>query len=242
MGVAAAAGLGGVGLLGTILAANSEADAIEKMTAQQRIIFEESRKDVFEAAAPTENEIQLLMQNTKRLTQVFENNKALVASLDPALAALGAETKALLEGKEAAVLAPFREIQDRDRERLRAKLHDQLGPGFEESTIGRRILSDFEASSSLAAGQLQHQTVRDLTQLTIGARPNLTADILAGTELLRTAGAPASRLTAGLAQLGSGAKFAPGSGDVARARSFGDLFGDLTEAGAVIGTVAALRK
>lgn len=102
-------------------------------------------------ANPNQTELQLLEQqliSIQRDIKVSETQDKNVMAYNEGLSQV-------LAGKEAPVLSPMRNEQNRQREAMVAQLRMQLGPGAETSSAGMEALNRFDQNQQLSNAQAQ---------------------------------------------------------------------------------------
>jgi len=152
------AGGAAASLAGGILGAGAAGDASQAQLEEQRRMREEAKA----AAKPTAAELKALNDQNAANTRDLERREKLLASSDPALIEAGRQALGLLQGKEVKSLDPIRKRREQDREKLKQRLRDQLGPGFETSTAGAQALNQFDQATDENLFQAQSQQLGQL--------------------------------------------------------------------------------
>ena len=147
----------------------------EEMLAQQRA----DRAQALEFAAPSPEELAALSNAINVTERDIARKERVLSSFDAATIAAGEQAAQLIQGQEAATLAPLRRDIEERRQRLRETLRQQLGPDFENSSAGIRALNDFEAEASGTLATAQQQAISNLQGLTVagGQLSQLTPNI-----------------------------------------------------------------
>ena len=117
------------------------------------------RAEAIEAARPTAKELKALDDQHAFNIRDIERREKLLASIDPALIEAGNQALGLLQGKEVKGLDPVRKRREQQREQLKQRLRDELGPGFETSTAGAQALAQFDQATEESMFQIRDATL-----------------------------------------------------------------------------------
>jgi hypothetical protein len=215
-------------LMGRRAGAQAAEDAANAQLGQQR--GDRAAAMQFAEASPAE------LANLQRAIAFSEGDIArktkLLESVDPALIEAGRQAKALMEGKEANVLAPLRQNMMRQETKLREKLASQLGAGYENTTAGIQALEAFNQQANSTLANAQQQSLGQLLGVAQNSRQmagNLNNEISLG-QLL---GGIQNRKIGAL----SGTPVDPGlafAGDMAKSGVFRQQIGDLAQIGGMV--------
>lgn len=113
-------------------------------------------------AKASDYELQRMADAYKTNSQDLARKQQLIDSADPALIEAGKQALSLLQGKEAATLNPIKQARSTQREALKQKLFDQLGPGYETSSAGIQALSAFDAQTDTLMTNAQQSSLSQL--------------------------------------------------------------------------------
>lgn len=196
------AGIGGaIGFIGGIFSGSGQEDAEERAIAMQREALAEQKAMVEQqlqeqrqiraeaqryAQASPEEIAQMRMMTTQARSTLDQQmsqikiDQEMLASVDPSIRAAGEETLKLLKGEESRILAPLQRQRDTQREQLKARLREQLGPGFETTSAGMRALSGFDTQTADLVQTTQQNTISSLMGLTVqglASRPDISGRI-----------------------------------------------------------------
>jgi len=112
-----------------------------------------------------------------------ELDNELLDSTDPALIAAGRNALDLLNGKEAPTLGPLKNQLAQQEAKLRAKLTQQFGPGYETTTGGQQALQQFQQQANMTLANAQQQSLGQLlgvVQNTAGQNANIGTQMSLG--------------------------------------------------------------
>lgn len=154
--------LGIAGAAGNVAGGAIQAGAASGAAASAAAAQEKTRAEATAAAQPSAQELSLLDKQLQTTEAGLKRQQQLLSAVDPALMAAGKQALDLLGGKEAGILAPMKAEQDRQRQRLEARLRDQLGPGYATSSAGIEALSRFDAQSQAQLTQAQQSAIGQL--------------------------------------------------------------------------------
>lgn len=237
IGTATAIGIAGaaattVGVIGGAVAAGDEAEA--RASSQNQL-----RRQLLKTAQPTAQELSAIRSETEIADRQIKRQERLLESVDPALKEAGQQALALLQGKEAAALAPLRRRRREQRTRLENQLRQQLGAGFETSSVAQEALTRFDVESQETEQAAQTETAAKLLgiqQQGLAARQGAEATISGAR------GVAAERQGI-LAQRRVSAVTAAGrriSGEEAGAQGRAATFGAVQGVGQAVGSVGGL--
>lgn len=184
----AAIGAGVLGSSGANMdAANANQDiAMAQMQMAQQVLAQQQadRNTALGIAKPSPTELAMIQQQqimgynslSGQLT-ALKGQEQLLNSVDPALRSAGEQAYQLLQGKQAAAVAPLQEQLGRQRTALESQLRSQLGSGYETSSAGMAALSRFDNDAAMTTSQVQQQTLQNFLGLSASVRPNLQQGI-----------------------------------------------------------------
>lgn len=157
--------------------AKQNADANQKIAEEQLGAAKETRNMALGYAQPTWGELQNLQNELNNQFRVqtlqdaaLQRDKELLAARDPAFIQAGHQALQLMQGQDAAVLAPFKTQRALQRSQLVNSLQKQLGSGYANSSAGVEALTRFDQETSMMTSQLQQQTLSQL--MGFSANPN----------------------------------------------------------------------
>lgn len=163
--------VGAVGAIGNVVGGIMGADANAKIADAKAKQAAADRTQAMQLAAPTAQEIQGIadrIQSQQRYQAVqeagLERDQKILSTLDPALITAGKQANNLMNGQQAAILAPMKQQQDFQRNQLKQKLAAQLGPGFETSSAGQAALQSFDMQASMQTQQAQMSALNQVSQ------------------------------------------------------------------------------
>jgi hypothetical protein len=113
-------------------------------------------------AKATPQELKLIESNTRDAEIALNRERKVLEAIDPALIDAGQQAYKMLQGKEAAILAPLNRARARQRTVLEENLRRQLGPGFETSSSGIEALTKFDTQSQDIYTQAQQGAIMQL--------------------------------------------------------------------------------
>jgi hypothetical protein len=203
-------------------AAGAQQDIAEAQLRQQ----ESDRAAASRAAEPSAMELQQLEQAINVNSQEITRKQRLLDSSDPALIEAGTQALNLLRGEEAKTLAPLKNKQAKDRERLREKLRAQLGPGFENTSQGIQALAAFDEASQSALITAQQQSLGQLLGVAqnVQGLASLQSNISNSSQISSQRGAINTRQVnalLGTPITGAGAQFVGGLGNAQNMANLG---------------------
>lgn len=164
------AGVGaGIGLLGGLLGASaqdSSSDAYQQMAQAQLEAQQQNRNLAMGFAAPTMDELQNQEQMYSNMQRLYsyqlashQRDSQILESQYPGIVAAAKNMYNLQTGKEAPILAPLRQQQQYDRQKLQNQLQTQLGSGWETSSAGIEAMTRFDQNSQMSLQQAQLQAM-----------------------------------------------------------------------------------
>jgi hypothetical protein len=103
--------------------------------------------------------MQQLQQAVTLNTQDVARKQKILDSADPALIEAGKQALDMLQGKQAASLAPLQNQRAQQRAALEQNLQKQLGSDYATSTAGIQALNNFDQQTSNLSTQLQQSTL-----------------------------------------------------------------------------------
>jgi len=240
LGVGAAAVAGGTA--GKVVSGMKAASAQERAAQMQLAERRKERELALQLAEPTTTELLSMDKAIQFAEAANARNARVLDSVDPALIEAGEQALELMQGKEATVLEPIRGERQRQRQELRARLADQLGPGFETSSAGIRALNEFDNQTSMVLNNAQMNMLGSLLHTSAQTRQVVSpfqgastfatlADVAGGVSRRRVAAATGTPV----APYAGGSELAKAS----RYQAIGGAFGGLTQLGGLIGGAAA---
>lgn len=114
------------------------------------------REAIQEAKSP--QELRALTQSLRKQQQAVSKQAELFNSIDPAIMEASQQALSALRGESTAANSALRKRRGQDREKLLARLREQLGPGAETSTAGMQALNQFDSESDM----LEQQSIEGL--------------------------------------------------------------------------------
>ena len=200
-------GLGAKVIGGAIAGKSAKKGAKEKQATVnqsadlQRGIFQENRKQMFDATDKLEQDAMALAEADPRELADLEQSYAqtekqlareerFLAAIDPSLMEASQQTLKLLRGEEADVNKPMNALRNKQRNQLVASLRSQYGPGAELSSVGRQSLQDFDMQTSGMAAQNQQTSLAQMFGIA-------TQDVMGG---MRQTGGQLASVAGSLAQ------------------------------------------
>lgn len=179
-----AAILGGVAIAGqttaSLIGAGKQQAAAEKSIEAQ----ERARQKAMELAQASPGELaqidrmlRLSEENFAMQMKYIQRDEELLNAVDPALREAGAQALQLLQGKEAAVLAPLKAERARQREALKDSLRQQLGAGYATSSAGIEALTRFDQESQAVTAATQQNVVQSFLGLSAQVRPDVAGKV-----------------------------------------------------------------
>lgn len=160
-GIALGATAGGAlgGMFDSARDAEAAADAAERAGNKQEAAQLRQQAAAMKAAEATPEELAQLEQSIALNERDLARKEKLIASSDPAMIEAGQQALKMLQGQEAATLAPIRAQRDRQKAQLINQLRQRLGPGAEESAAGQRALAEFDAATNAQLTGAQDQAL-----------------------------------------------------------------------------------
>ena len=229
----------------------------QQSMAQQGLDYQkETRQMTMDAANPGYEElaaVNRLLETRDKTLKLQEYNiqqeMKLLESVDPALREAGKQAFDLLQGKEAAALAPLRKQRELEQKKMENRLASQLGSGWATSSAGMQALNDFDTQTDQIMNQAQQQTLGSLLGVAANVRPNMNQTVqtmgqtIGGLDqsLLQAqqniAGRRVNAITGSPVNFGSVIKTAGAAhaGEIAKQQAAGQTMGSLLQIG---GTVA----
>jgi hypothetical protein len=131
---------------------------------------ERQRAEALKYAAPDPNELKAIYKSVDSTNALIARNNRILDSVDPALIEAGQQALNLMQGSDAKILTPIRRERDRQRQMLRARLSEQMGGGFEQSSAGQRALQEFDNQTSLMLEDAQMNALSTMLGTSQNAR------------------------------------------------------------------------
>lgn len=213
-------------------AAEAQGNIAEAQLAQQR----EDRDLALKYAEATPEELAQINRSIALNEADIQRKEKLLASSDPALIEAGSQALKLLRGEEAKTLGPLKANLAAQESKLREKLAQQLGPGWETSTAGIQALQAFNEKANAALSGAQQNMLGLLlgTAQDTSARYGAQTNISNSANLSKLFGDISSRSVNAINKTpitGSGAQFV---GDLQNARASQAATGNLINIGATL--------
>lgn len=203
-------------------AAMAEQAARQAMTTEAR-----GARDRINLAAQSPQELQALERSLGAAQQQVDTEMRQLEAIDPAILEASKQVLGLLRGETAAVNNPLQTQRQSQRQQLVNSLRAQYGPGAESTSIGQRMLQQFDMESNSMFAQNQQNTLGNLFGIATTRVNGAGLGNLMG--VAQGFGSRANRLT-GAEQAGSQNILAALGGEV---QSAGAQFtGDMLRAGA----------
>lgn len=143
--------------------AQSAAEAQQSAAAVTRAdALRESKRletDANRLAQATPQELQAYQASLNSATAGLAQRERQIAAIDPALMEASQQVLKLLRGEDAASLKPAMAQRQQQRQQLVNSLRSKYGPGAEESSLGQKILSQFDMDSNVLTSQLQQSAL-----------------------------------------------------------------------------------
>lgn len=131
---------------------------------QRRVIMEQGTKNqqlAMALAEATPQELAALDRSYQAADQALGREEKLVAAIDPALMEASSQVLKLLRGESADINKPMTDMRQMKRQNLVNSLRAKYGPGAEESSIGRKTLSDFDMETDSLFSANQRNALND---------------------------------------------------------------------------------
>jgi hypothetical protein len=244
-------------LWGDLSGANAAAKAAEKAGnaqaaaagAQQQLIMNEGQRlenDVMNLAKATPQELAALDRSLSSATTALDREERLLAAIDPALMEASQQALSLLRGESAGINKPMTDMRNMQRQQLLNSLRSQYGPGAESTSIGQRVLQQFDMESNSMLAQNQQNSLNQVFGIATADAGGRARQSLAGLQgvgqgygaiqqrLLNArsnAGASTLGALSGTTQQMIQAAGAPYVGDVLRAQGQQGLFNTVLQGG-----------
>lgn len=122
---------------------------------------EAARREAIDLATSPE-ELAQLEEAIRVKDQANQRQQRLLDAIDPSIIEAGEQSLQLLQGQEAKILAPLRRQRLEQRKRLMNQLREQLGPGFETSSLGQQSLQRFDLETNDMLTGAQNQSLQQL--------------------------------------------------------------------------------
>lgn len=167
------------GLYGMVKGAQAVGDAANSQLKQQYA----DRQQAMGFAEATPEELANMQAAIKFSQYDIDRKQKLLDSTDPALIAAGRNALDLLNGKEAPTLGPLKNQLAQQEAKLRAKLTQQFGPGYETTTGGQQALQQFQQQANMTLANAQQQSLGQLlgvVQNTAGQNANIGTQMSLG--------------------------------------------------------------
>jgi hypothetical protein len=166
--VAAAVGGGMIagGTVGSIIAGNSQADAMQKMAEEQQ-----RRADMAMGfSVPTAQELETLNKQIAQYDMFYGQAKAGMDKLGEQIRSTygenimeqGKQLHAQLTGGQSQTGIAARELRSRQRKQLEAQIVSQMGPGGLTSSAGQQMLQNFDFQTDQYLTQVDTKAIGDL--------------------------------------------------------------------------------
>lgn len=165
-GTAIAAGVAGLGMLGSgaasAAAGRAAGRAAEAQLAESRRVEDFGKNlmtSVADLSRATPAELTAYERSLDSASNLVQRDSKLLEAIDPALLEASNQALSLIRGQDAAALAPLRKEREAQRSNLLRSLREQLGPGAESSTIGMRQLQKFDMDTASLLNNTQQSTL-----------------------------------------------------------------------------------
>lgn len=158
------------GFIGDISGSNAAARAAQRAAEAQQAMAQQTRADIldygkkYEAdlmglAAATPQELAALSRSFSSAEQNLSREQRLLDAIDPALMEASKQALSLLRGESAGINKPMQDMRAMQRQQLVDSLRSQYGPGAESSSIGQRLLRDFDMKSTNMVAENQQSAL-----------------------------------------------------------------------------------
>lgn len=221
---------------GDLSGANKMADAAERSALAQQAEARKQRDQAMDLAQATPQELQAFNRQLTAAEKNLERQERMIAAIDPAIMEASEQVLALLRGEESGMTKAANEQRARQRQELVNSLRARYGPGAEESSLGRRILDQFDSETNMITQQQQQGALAQV--FGIAGQGMGLADSSGALGALQTAGQNFSNLQGrqlnahlGMAAPQIQAAGAQYVGDAVRAQSQMQLFNAAANAG-----------
>lgn len=122
------------------------------------------------AAKMTPQEMNEFQNQINQAERTLNRERKVLEAIDPTLIEAGKQAFELLQGKEAAILAPLRRQRQRQKKVLEESLRRRLGSDFETSSAGIEALTQFDLATSDVLANAQQSATSQLLQVTQSTR------------------------------------------------------------------------
>jgi len=121
-----------------------------------------NERDVMNLASASPQELAALSRSYSSAEQSLAREEKMIAALDPALLEASQQALKLMRGESAAVNGPMQQMRNAQRQQMVNSLLAQYGPGAESSSIGQRMLQQFDMESSNMFQQNQQSSLAQM--------------------------------------------------------------------------------
>ena len=146
-------------------AAAAQAAAMAQLTAAREarsMIETEGRRvesEAMDLAAATPQELAALDRAYSSAESALTREEKLVAAIDPSIMEASKQALSLLKGETADINKPLTAMRTMQRQKLVDQLREQYGPGAETSSLGQKVLQNFDLQSDALFQQNQQNTL-----------------------------------------------------------------------------------
>lgn len=161
----------GIGnFVGDITGSNRAAEAAQaaamaqaaEAARQRQALLDQGNKNQREAMAlaeATPQELAALNRSYAAADKSLAREQKLLDAIDPALMEASKQALSLLRGESADVNKPMNDMRAMQRQQLVNSLRAQYGPGAESTSIGSKLLQQFDMESNMATAQNQRNAL-----------------------------------------------------------------------------------
>lgn len=170
-------------LWGDVSGANAAAEAAQGAAMAQLAESRRVRAKALELAQASPEELATLGRSYSAAEKSLAREEKLLSAIDPALMEASKQALSLLRGETADINKPLMDQRNMQRQQLLNSLRAQYGPGAETSSIGSRILQQFDMESNSMFAQNQRSSlgqVFDIAGADFGGRTSRSIHDLMG--------------------------------------------------------------
>lgn len=168
---------GALGFAGANKAAGAQQSAaqLQYQSSQNAITAQQaSQAYAVQLAQATPQELGLINQQISTQTASYNQQMAAIQqdystlqSATPEIQSAGKEANQLLQGQQAAILAPIQNQRNLQLTQLQNQLQAQLGSGYATSSVGQKALLQFNLQTQDLMTQAQNQTLTTLAGISL---------------------------------------------------------------------------
>lgn len=140
---------------GEVSGANKAAQAAERSALAQQAEAKKQRDQAMDLAKATPKELQAFNRQLEAAESNLVRRERMISAIDPAIMEASEQVLSLLRGEESGMTRAANEQRTRQRTELVNQLRSQYGPGAETTSVGRRILDQFDSETNMITQQQQ---------------------------------------------------------------------------------------